>query len=153
MKRWLLWAALAVIAVAAGLGDRTDIGKLQPVALLQLSREARTLVIETDTGDMGQGATLEEAFEDLKQSTPAAIFLETADYLLVTEDTRIYTKELLDFLRPGTEVLLISEPVDTGSAAKYLDNHRPGITLQELRYAQAQLPCLTMNEGRYALRN
>ena len=89
MKRWLLWAALAVIALAAGLGDRTDIGKLQPVALLQLSREARTLVIETDTGDMGQGETLEEAFEDLKQSTPAAIFLETADYLLVTEDTRI----------------------------------------------------------------
>ena len=45
MKRWLLWAALAAIALAAGLGDRTDIGKLQPVALLQLSREARTLVI------------------------------------------------------------------------------------------------------------
>lgn len=151
MKRWLLWGAAALIALAVSREQRTDAGNLQPVALLQLYRQGTTLVIETDTGDEGRGETLSLAFENLKQTTPGVIFLETADFLLVTADAVRYLPELTDILRPGTEVLLISQTVDAESAAKYLDCHRTGITLQKHRFEGAKLTNLSMCEGRYAL--
>ncbi len=129
----------------------TDVGELQPVELLQVYRERGKIVMETDTGDLGRGRTLEKAFEDLKNTTAGTVFLETADYLLVTDEAEKYIPELFKILRPGTEVCRIQEKVRGEKAAKFLVSHPPAVTLQAVQYRFADMPELKYTEGRFKL--
>ena len=80
MKYWAWYIGAVVLVAALGwmpfLG--TDVARLRPVELISVSREEAQVLVETDTGDSGRGRTLELALEDLHDSTPGEIFLETA---------------------------------------------------------------------------
>ena len=123
MKHVLLYiGALALLLLA----DRgTDIGSLRPVELVQISERNGILILETDTGDLGWGLTLEQAVGKLKETTPGRIYLDTADYLLIEEGAEQYLPQLRNYLKKGTRMVCSAEGVNLQDAAAYLRIHKP----------------------------
>lgn len=150
MKRLLLYIIVAAAAVAVPV-DRTDVGKLQPVELIQLYQEGGQLVLETDTGDAGRGRTVAEALEDLKATTPGTIFLDTADYLMISEGARGFLGEVAPYLKERIRVCIGEKGIDLPAAAAHLAAHSPKSTLKEA-LAGAQLETLTIVQNRLILR-
>lgn len=90
----LVIAAMLMIPV-----KRLDIAKLQPVEAVAVYEEQGCIILETDEGSLGKGKTATEALENLKVSTPAVVYLDTADYLLIGENTQEAARELLPYLK------------------------------------------------------
>lgn len=127
MKRILLYiAALGLLL----LGDRgTDIGRLRPVEVVQLTEVGNILILKTDTGDWGWGLTVEEAIEKLKETTPGQIYLDTADFLLLGEKTEEYLPQLQNLLKKRTKMAYGVNALDLRDAAAYLRVHSPSETI------------------------
>lgn len=146
MKYRLYLFLLAAVAVLFP-GRGTDVGELLPVELVRLTVHDGVIMAAADTGDFGLGATLPEAMEDLRITAPGNVFLETADYLLVTEETKGQWQCLEKWFRPGTLVYAVGEDVDPEQAAAFLRSHTGGIPLNRLEVT-AVLPKLISSEGR-----
>lgn len=153
MKRWL-WYAAALVLVAALGGmpfSGTDVAKLQPVELIRVSRSFGQVLIETDTGDSGIGADLEEALEDMKETATADIFLDTAEHLLVSQNAVDLLPKLAEYLRPACGVCLEQGAPELEQAAAYLAAHEPEVTLKDFRAGERNIPVLITEEGRMHL--
>ena len=151
MRRWLLMLCGLLLAAWLSPVNGTDVGELQPVELLQVYRKGDKVVMSTDTGDVGTGFTLKAAWKNLKETTPGTIFLETADYLLLTVETEELLSELSRLLRPGAEVCLVEGAVDERKAAEWLAAHPPGVPLRSVRYGEETAPLLCLKEGRFTI--
>ena len=68
----LLLAAVLLLPVQG-----TDVGKLLPVEVLQIYKEEDSVVLTTDVGASGVGATVDAAIENLKATAAGIIFLDT----------------------------------------------------------------------------
>ena len=86
MKQWPVMAATVVLILVLSPFQGTDIGKLRPAQWVYLSRQEDTVALETDMGDRGEGADVISALEDLRRSAPGELFLETADYALISRE-------------------------------------------------------------------
>ncbi len=150
MKRWIALLAGFAAAMLIAPSQDTDIASLQPVELLYIYKEGGRVTVETDTGDLGAGGDLQGAMEDLKNTTPGEVFLDTAQYLLITESAEAYLPELKQILRPAAQVLRTEAEPDLETAVKYLSVHRSGLALKDWR-AGMTIPKLTIKEGRYYL--
>ena len=126
-KRILLYAAALALLLLGGGG--TDIGSLRPVEAVQLREERGLLILETDTGDMGWGMTVEDAVRKLKETAPGQIYLDTADYLLIEEGLEAYLQDLRAHLKDRTAVAYGPEALDLEMAVAYLRVHRPAETI------------------------
>lgn len=153
MKRWLWWVvALAAVFLAGKLPfSGTDVAKLQPVRLIRVSVADGELLVSTDTGDMGKGTGLEEAFADMKKTSSGEIFLETADHLLVDPALQGLLPELAAYLRPGCGVCIAYKAHDLEAAAEYLAAHPSDVTLGDCRAEKKRPPLLIAREGRMEL--
>ena len=105
----------------------------------------------TDTQSMGHGFSLEMAVADLNATASAEIFLETAEYVLVTEGTRYLLPSLKDYIRPGAKVVLATGPVEAQELTDYLEIQKPEITLLDCMAGGKQLPKLMTAGERYYL--
>ena len=149
MKKTLyLLAAAAVLLLTRVEHTGTDISDLEPVALVSVTMEENTVRIATDTGAEGTGGNLSEAVGNLHATAPATVFLDTAQYLLLNEETIPLLPQLYDLLRPGTRVCILSGKAALEEAAVFLKAHPPETTLLHCRAGQNQLPILYYNEGR-----
>lgn len=101
---------------------RLDIAKLEPVEAIALSVEGNMLVLETDGEYTGKGATVAEALQNLRENTPAVIYLDTARYLLMAEDAKAYQEEMAAQLKPSVQIG-IYRGGEVKEEAKYLDAH------------------------------
>ena len=128
--------ALALLLMA---GRGMDIGRLRPVEVVQLYEKAGLLFLKTDTGDVGWGLTIEQAVGKLKETTPAEIYLDTADYLLLEEGTEAYIPVLKAYLKGRTRVAYALENIDLEEAAAYLRIHRPSESLKRALKPQEKL--------------
>lgn len=153
MKRWL-WYIGIVVAIAA-LGGKTsagtDIAKLQPVQVVHLSCLEGQVLIETDTGDWGSGETLKDALNEMKASASREVFLDTADYLIVSQDCIDLLPAMMKQLRPSCNVCLENGQPDMAQVGAFLQQHTPEITLMEYRAGERQLQTLVTREGRMEL--
>lgn len=150
MKR-ILGAALAVAAV--WLMPRlshpaVDIGKLEPVEAVLLIGTKNGIRLETDTGASGEGKTLEEAVEALREGASGEVFLETADKLLISGDVSSYWPEIYGLFRPNSQVCFANANIDLTEAAAYLEMHPAKQTLAQIRGGLENWSVLTMQEGR-----
>lgn len=130
MKRIVIYSILLASALLVPV-ERLDVGKLKPVGLVQIYKDADAIVIVTDSDDSGVGYTLAEAFTNLKETTAGAIFLDTADYLLIDQ---VFIKEietLGKYLKPQVLVCIANEYIDSKAAAEYLSAHRPTVRLKD----------------------
>lgn len=153
MKRWI--CAIALLA-AAGLLIRLphpaeDIGKLEPVSLVQITASESEIRLRTDTGAVGSGGTLREAVVDLKSGASGSVFLDTADYLLFSGEMGGYLTEIYKVFRPACWICRTQGEPDLAAAAEYLSIHSPKLTLGKLRAGGGPLEELRMEEGRGTL--
>ncbi len=148
--KWIL-SLLAILLVTA-LGwlpfEGTDVATLEPAEALYVSLEGEQILVETDGGWFGKGETVEEAVADLKESAPGQVFLQTVDYLLLQTESEALLPTLYAHLRSGCSVCRVEEKPDLEKASTYLRAHRPGLTLQDYRAGNTEIPKLTMEEDR-----
>ena len=141
--------SLALALVLLGRGG-TDIGQLRPVEVVQLYEKNGLLILETDTGDMGWGLTVDEAVRKLKETTPGQIYLDTADYLLIEEGTEASIPALRPYLKRGTAMAFGPEGVDLQEAAAYFRVHRPS---EKVGKGSKPIEKLAFEGGKIILKN
>lgn len=100
---------------------RLDIAKLEPIEAVAVEISGNDIILKTDSGRQGRGATVSEALENLKANTPSVVYLDTARYLLISEKAWHMAEEIKGFLKENIEV------------AKYYGAE----VKQELEYLQA----------------
>lgn len=101
--------------------NRLDVAKLKPVQTVAVSIEEGKVVIETDTKNRGRGRSVREAVENLETNTPGVIYLDTAQYLLITEEAMSQLEELKGYMFPSVRVSLWDGKGSVQTAAKFLD--------------------------------
>ena len=144
--RKLLYALL-IAAVMLVPVKPNDVGALRPVKVVLLTRPAETFVLQTDTGDWGTGKSIAAALENLNATTPGILYLDTARYLLVSEDALDAVQELRDVMK-GKVQLCMAESVElTEETAQFLQSHGQLPQLKTWEKGRP-LPLLTMVEKR-----
>ena len=153
MNEWVHYGLLfALIALFGGKSEQgSDVGKLQPVQVVRVSSDAGAVQIETDTGDFGSGISLKEALEDLEKTSSAEVFLDTADYLIVTKECKGLLSALTRELRPSCAVCVEDGKTDMEQVAAFLEYHKPKVTLMHCKAGQQKFPILRTNGGRMEL--
>lgn len=130
MKKIVLYAVLLGATLLVPV-QGTDVGKLIPVELLWIYKEDDAVVIDTDLGESGTGATVASAIENLKSTTAGIIFLDTADYLLVDDGARVEGAALGNYLKSSVRVCISEGEIDVKRAAKLLSAHKPETKLRD----------------------
>lgn len=151
MKRWWLYLGALLLVGAISPFAGTDVGQLQPVQLVMVTAQQGAVEITTDTGDLGRGATVQEAFADMQQTSPKKIFVETAEYLLINRAAETLLPDITNILRPSCAVCLVEDKMDLMAVAEFLNNHLPELTLQDYRTGEHDLPVLVLKEERMYL--
>ncbi|MBQ8358345.1 MAG: hypothetical protein IJX37_00320 [Oscillospiraceae bacterium] len=142
MRRILYIIILALLFLAPV--ERLDVAKLEPVQTVALYADENGIVLETDTDNKGRGATVDSAHEDLEQRTPGVIYLDTAEYLLVTQNAVDYVDALRKYLHPSVKVSLWDGEGSVKDAAKYLGVEKD---LPKLRQWQATIKNVEKSEN------
>lgn len=101
--------------------NRLDVAKLKPVQTVAVSIEEGQVVIETDTKNRGRGRSVREAVENLEENTPGVIYLDTAQYLLVTEEAMSQLEEMKSYMYPSVCVSLWDGKGSVETAAQFLE--------------------------------
>lgn len=100
--------------------EQLDVAKLEPVQTVAISFEEDNVILQTDTENAGKGTDTAQAILELEKTTPGVIYLDTAQYLLVTEEAIPYVDALRSSLRPTVRVSLWDGEGSVVTAAKYL---------------------------------
>ena len=151
MKHWI-WAALALLALAVLPSPGTELGQLHPVSLLEAGTTERQVYLKTDTNQIGWGETLDAAIEDLEQTTPGHLFLDTVQTLIVRPDAKFLLDDFRRQLRPDVRVCQSWDKLDMERVGEYLGEHTPETKLLDAD-ADTMLPTLRCTEGRCILEN
>ncbi len=146
MKRRFAYAVLLLTALAVPV-EGTDIGKLRPVELVMVQMQNHQVVLRTDTGDIGQGGTAEEAYQNLRDTTSGVVYLDTADYLLISPGAWEEAAKLKAYLDGTVKVCEAENRVEPELAAEYLGAHPPKTRLRDLSTPDS-LESLCMVNGR-----
>ena len=128
--RILLYIVILALLFMAPV-ERLDVARLQPVQTVAVRVTDGQVVLQTDTKDEGQAKTLQDAIDDLEENTPGVIYLDTAQYLLVTEEAVPFTRELESYLRPSVKVSLWDGEGSVEKAAEFLGIRRDLPTLKQ----------------------
>lgn len=150
MKRYLLYglilAAVLVIPV-----KRTDVGKLQPIQTVAVYVADSGYTVQTDTGDMGVGETVALAIGNLEQTTAGVAYLDTAEFLLVSEGEEAVVEELKATLKNSVELYWVQGQPDLKAASRFLSVHGNGPTYKSWENG-VKLPLLACKNDRMILR-
>ena len=129
MKRIVMYCViLAVLCVLPV--ERQDVADLEPIQAVWLSREEDTVMLETDTQDQGSGKTVSEALADMKQKSLGIIYLDTAQYLLVSENAREHIPDIAPYLKGSVRICLWDGAGEVADAARYMQSHKTGCKLK-----------------------
>ena len=127
--------------------ERADIAKLRPVAVIALYKENDVIILATDTDDYGTGADVMQALAQMRSTSPAIIYLDTADYLLIEEEAVGEVDALRAELKATVRLCKIAGTVDLKSAAEYLPVHGALPTLCRWKIGES-LPILQTENDR-----
>lgn len=149
MKKILLYIAVVVITFLLPT-DAQDVAKLRPVQVVSIYRDAGNVVIETDTRDKGVGSSAKNALEDLEQTTPGVIYLDTAEYLIVNSDALDVLEALRIDLKDSVRLCVREGEIDLKEAAKYLSVHDAMPKMEHWKEGM-ELPVLCVKNDRLFL--
>ena len=142
MKRIVIYIVTLALLTLAPVKS-ADIGNLRPIEVVMVRWQGDTLVISTDTEDVGYGTDAMTALENLKATTPGTIYLDTAEYLLVTEGADDAAEQLKSRLKKSVRVCMAEPEIDLKTAAKFLPVHGDLPRLKTWK-AGDKLPCLSV---------
>ena len=147
MKRILIYIMILAAVTLIPL-ERTDVGKLRPVETVSITREGGAYVIATDTGDEGRGADPVQALQDLIQTTPGVIYLDTARFILVGKDAEDSLVTLRPYLSGSAKLFSVRGMPDLESASRYLQIHGNGPKLKAWK-SGVKLPVFASNDNNF----
>lgn len=127
---------LYIIVLAALLAvpvHPTDVGNMLPVELVMVYAKGSGVEIRTDTGNRGVGRSLQEAAADLKESASEELFLDTADYLILSGNG-VPPDQLKGIFKDRIYVCRGSRDIDLSKAARYLSEHTPKHRLKDMEW-------------------
>lgn len=149
MRRMVLYI-IVLLALMAFPAERTNVGRLLPVEAVRVSQSVGHVEIETDTGNIGVGENLEEAYLDLKERASGEIFLDTADYLILSGAEDRILGELNRYIKERIRVCRAEGSLDLEAAAQYLAVHRLQYRLKDI-ISVAETELLTQMESGFCL--
>ena len=132
MKRIILYCIIfaAVLLIPV---EKLDVGKLEPVQAVWICRVEDEIILETDTEDKGRGMTVEAALADLEEHCLGIIYLDTAEFLLVSEDATDQIPMMRKHLKDSVEVCLWNGQGRVSDAAEYMASHENGLPIITLQ--------------------
>ena len=142
-KSFLYMLILAAVLVLPT--KSTDVGKLRPVQTVAVYKSGSDYIIETDTEDAGRGESIGAAVKDLQETTPATIYLDTAQYLIVSEESLL--EELRPYLKEDVRVCAFTGDPPMEQVSKFLAAHAENVTLGNQKNGEA-LPVLDCTKER-----
>ena len=120
--RKILYAAILVALIFAPV-KRLEVRKLLPIRAVAVYRSQGQITLETDTEHKGDGESVEAAILELKKNTPAVVYLDTAEYLLVSKDAEAVIPQLCNYFKPRVKVCICEAEGDVKTFAEYVDVH------------------------------
>ncbi len=110
--------------------ERVDVADLLPIEAVAIYMEEGNVVLETDTENIGRGADVTKALDNMKESAPAVVYLDTAEFLIVSQEAEIWVDELRQYLKPSVGVCIGDARGQVRETAKYLDVHENLVELK-----------------------
>ena len=120
--RWILYIAILASLFLAPL-ERLDVAKLLPIQAVAVYMDGDAVVLETDTGHKGRGTDVAEGLQNLKKNTPAVVYLDTAEYLLLDKNATDFLEQLKNFLKPSVKICICDASGRVQKVAEYLNVH------------------------------
>lgn len=149
MKRRLLYGLILATVLVIPV-KRTDVGKLQPIQTVALYVADGVYTVQTDTGDMGVGETVALAVENLERTTAGVAYLDTAEFLLISEGEVIAAEEMRITLKDSVELYWVQGQPDLEDASRFLSIHGNGPTYKSWENG-SKLPILVCKNDRMIL--
>lgn len=126
---------LLYILIFAGLFfiplESVEIANLEPVQGVWVYEENGNIVLETDTEAKGIGITVAEAMSDMKEHSPGVIYLDTAQYLFVSETAQEQISALQPYLKASVRLCKWEGQGSLKNAIEYADAHKVGVKLSK----------------------
>ena len=136
MRNKVLYALLIAAAILYP-KEKSDVAKLHPVEVVHIYK-GNQIMIETDTGDVGRGSDINEALKDLKLSTPGTVYLETADFLLISGACFGEIESVEPIMKENVRICIAEPKLDLVKVAEYLSVHKPVTRLKEAKGTNIQ---------------
>lgn len=147
--KWIIYMLL-LLGVAMLPTEATDVGRLIPVEVVAVSENKGTATVKTDTGDIGIGADLGEAFRNMEDTAAGVLYLDTAEYLILEEGMEQQLPLLQQYLKENVRVCYGDEEISLKGIASYLSVHRPDLRLGEISTERVK-QLITEENERYQL--
>ena len=122
MKRIILYLIILTLTLLVPV-DQLDVAKLRPIEVIYVYKEENQVVLRTDTRDLGVGANAAQALADMRSTSPAVIYLDTAEFLLIGENAGAAAEELRGELKESVRLCAARGEIDLSLAAAYLAVH------------------------------
>lgn len=120
--RRVLYVALIVPLFLVPL-NRVNVADLLPIEAVAVYMDGEEVILETDTEHKGVGKTVDKALSDLKENTPAVVYLDTAEYLLVAPNAVEQVESLRPHLKSSVKVCVCQAAGKVKIAVEYLEVH------------------------------
>lgn len=129
MKRIIIYCVIlaGVLFLPA---EHMDIRDLEPIQAVFLYREAENVVLKTDTEDVGRGETVQQALEDMKTKSSGIVYLDTAQFLLVSKNAQEHIAQIAPYLKGKVKVSQW-EGGELQEAARYMQAHKIGVKIRD----------------------
>lgn len=111
--------------------QRVEIANLEPIQAVWMYRENGNVVLETDTEDKGSGVTVADALTDMKNNSSGIVYLDTAQYLFVSEAATEEIRVAQPYLKNSVRLCIWDGQGDFENAVKYADSHKIGLKIRE----------------------
>ncbi len=111
--------------------QRIEIANLEPIEAVWMSLENDNIVLLTDTDDKGSGITVEKALSDMKEKSPGIVYLDTAQFLFVSDSALKEISAIGSFVKGKIRLCKWDGEGDIKDAVKYADSHNMGVKLSK----------------------
>lgn len=106
-----------------------EIANLEPIQAVWLHQDGENIFLETDTKNFGYGRSVDEALTNMKQNSVGVIYLDTAQFLFVTQSSQNIIKEMKPYIKNKVLICIWDGNGDVAEAAKYADSHKIGVKI------------------------
>ena len=146
MKRIIAYILL-LLGVAVVPVEKQDVAKLRPIEVIYICNRNGAILLQTDTDDLGVGMDTQSALENMKQTSPAVIYLDTARYLLIGPGGEEPAQQLQGILKDNVRICKTEESIPLTDVATYLPVHE-NLPRFSCWLEGEKLPVLTLENGR-----
>ncbi len=130
MRKIILYTIILLIALQIRV-NKIDISDLEPVQAVWIKKDGEMYVIETDTDDVSIGDSVKAALQSMRDHCEKIIYLDTAEYLAVSENCKEAVGEISEYLKGNVKVCIWNGEGELKNVAEYMKSHRIGIRLKE----------------------